>query len=247
MRIKIFAPSYKRSEKSITQITYPFVKLVVREREADEYIKNGNDIIVCPDSAQGNISRVRNWILDNLFDDETDCIIIVDDDCKAISRWQDQENTKFSENELIDFCEKTSVVCDELGFKLWGLNTVTDKGAYREYTPFSFIQFIGCPFHAHIKGTELRYDENLPLKEDYDFTLQNIKKFGGCLRVNFANYDVKQSEQEGGCANMRSLKKEKQQFYALQKKWGKDIIKRDKGSKRSFDFNPIMKVPIKGV
>lgn len=247
MKIKIFAPSYKRSEKSITQITYPFVKLVVREREADEYIKNGNDIIVCPDSAQGNISRVRNWILDNLFDDETDCIIIVDDDCKAISRWQDQENTKFSENELIDFCEKTSVVCDELGFKLWGLNTVTDKGAYREYTPFSFIQFIGCPFHAHIKGTELRYDENLPLKEDYDFTLQNIKKFGGCLRVNFANYDVKQSEQEGGCANMRSLKKEKQQFYALQKKWGKDIIKRDKGSKRSFDFNPIMKVPIKGV
>tara|TARA_R110000803_G_C11962723_1_gene318891 strand:+ start:669 stop:1412 length:744 start_codon:yes stop_codon:yes gene_type:complete len=247
MRIKIFAPSYKRSEKSITQITYPFVKLVVREREADEYIKNGNDIIVCPDSAQGNISRVRNWILDNLFDDETDCIIIVDDDCKAISRWQDQENTKFSENELIDFCEKTSVVCDELGFKLWGLNTVTDKGAYREYTPFSFIQFIGCPFHAHIKGTELRYDEDLPLKEDYDFTLQNIKKFGGCLRVNFANYDVKQSEQEGGCANMRSLKKEKQQFYALQKKWGKDIIKRDKGSKRSFDFNPIMKVPIKGV
>ena len=247
MRIKIFAPSYKRSEKSITQITYPFVKLVVREREADEYIKNGNDIIVCPDSAQGNISRVRNWILDNLFDDETDCIIIVDDDCKAISRWQDQENTKFSENELIDFCEKTSVVCDELNFKLWGLNTVTDKGAYREYTPFSFIQFIGCPFHAHIKGTELRYDENLPLKEDYDFTLQNIKKFGGCLRVNFANYDVKQSEQEGGCANMRSLKKEKQQFYALQKKWGKDIIKRDKGSKRSFDFNPIMKVPIKGV
>ena len=247
MRIKIFAPSYKRSEKSITQITYPFVKLVVRESEADEYIKNGNDIIVCPDSAQGNISRVRNWILDNLFDDETDCIIIVDDDCKAISRWQDQENTKFSENELIDFCEKTSVVCDELNFKLWGLNTVTDKGAYREYTPFSFIQFIGCPFHAHIKGTELRYDENLPLKEDYDFTLQNIKKFGGCLRVNFANYDVKQSEQEGGCANMRSLKKEKQQFYALQKKWGKDIIKRDKGSKRSFDFNPIMKVPIKGV
>ena len=247
MRIKIFAPSYKRSEKSITQITYPFVKLVVREREADEYIKNGNDIIVCPDSAQGNISRVRNWILDNLFDDETDCIIIVDDDCKAISRWQNQDNTKFSENELIDFCEKTSVVCDELNFKLWGLNTVTDKGAYREYTPFSFIQFIGCPFHAHIKGTELRYDEDLPLKEDYDFTLQNIKKFGGCLRVNFANYDVKQSEQEGGCANMRSLKKEKQQFYALQKKWGKDIIKRDKGSKRSFDFNPIMKVPIKGV
>lgn len=246
MKIRIVAPSYKRPEKSITQINYPSVKLVVRESEAEEYKKNGNDIIVCPDSAQGNISRVRNWILDNLLDD-VDCLIILDDDCKEISRWQDQTNTKLEEEELIKFCQQTSLVCKELGFKLWGLNTVTDKGAYREYTPFSFIQFIGCPFHAHIKGTELRYDEDLPLKEDYDFTLQNIKKYKGCLRVNYANYNVKQSEQEGGCANIRSLKKEKQQFFALQKKWGKDIIKRDKQSKRSFDYNPIMKVPIKGV
>jgi hypothetical protein len=246
MKIRIVAPSYKRPEKSITQINYPSVKLVVRESEAEEYKKNGNDIIVCPDSAQGNISRVRNWILDNLLDD-VDCLIILDDDCKEISRWQDQTNTKLEEEELIRFCQQTSLVCKELGFKLWGLNTVTDKGAYREYTPFSFIQFIGCPFHAHIKGTELRYDEDLPLKEDYDFTLQNIKKYKGCLRVNYANYNVKQSEQEGGCANIRSLKKEKQQFFALQKKWGKDIIKRDKQSKRSFDYNPIMKVPIKGV
>ena len=38
MRIKIFAPSYKRPEKSITQINYPNVKLVVRESEAEEYI-----------------------------------------------------------------------------------------------------------------------------------------------------------------------------------------------------------------
>ncbi len=246
MKIRIVAPSYKRPEKSITQINYPSVKLVVRESEAEEYKKNGNDIIVCPDSAQGNISRVRNWILDNLLDD-VDCLIILDDDCKEISRWQDQTNTKLEEEELIRFCQQTSLVCKELGFKLWGLNTVTDKGAYREYTPFSFIQFIGCPFHAHIKGTELRYDEDLQLKEDYDFTLQNIKKYKGCLRVNYANYNVKQSEQEGGCANIRSLKKEKQQFFALQKKWGKDIIKRDKQSKRSFDYNPIMKVPIKGV
>tara|TARA_R100001443_G_C3347312_1_gene175927 strand:+ start:596 stop:1336 length:741 start_codon:yes stop_codon:yes gene_type:complete len=246
MKIKIFAPSYKRPEKSITQIIYPSVKLVVRESEAKEYRKNGNDIIVCPDSAQGNISRVRNWILDNLFD-EADCIIIVDDDCKAINRWENQENKIFNENDLIEFCEQSSLVAKDLGFKLWGLNTVTDKGAYREYTPFSFTQFIGCPFHGHIKGSKLRYDLDLPLKEDYDFTLQNIKKYGGCLRINYANYNVKQSEQEGGCANMRNLKKEKQQFFALQKKWGKDIVKRDKGSKRSFDYNPIIKVPIKGI
>ena len=246
MRIKIVAPSYKRPEKSITQSNYPSIKLVVKEDEAEEYIKNGNDIIICPNSAQGNVSRIRNWILDNLFDEETDCLIIVDDDCRFIGRWEEQTNTKFTESELYDFCSKMSLTCNELDFKLWGMNTNPDKGNYKEYHPFSFINFIGCPFHAHLKS-DLRYDEDLPLKEDYDFTLQNIKKYGGCLRVNYANYDVKQSEQAGGCSNMRSLKKEKQQFFALQKKWGKDIIKRDKTSKRSFDFNPTMKVPIKGV
>jgi len=246
MKVKFYAPSYKRPEKSITQKKYPFVKLVVRESEAKEYTKNNNDIVICPDSAQGNISRVRNWILDNLFDD-ADCIVILDDDCSFIGRYQEQKKTVFSKEELQEFCENSSIICKELGFKLWGLNTVTDKGAYREYTPFSFLQFIGCPFHGHIKGTKLRYDESLPLKEDYDFTLQNIRIYGGCLRINFAHYQVKQSEQEGGCSTYRNLEEEKKQFFSLQKKWGKDVIKRDRTSKKSFDYNPILKVPVKGV
>ena len=81
MKVKIYAPSYKRPEKSITQKLYPSIKLVVKESEAKEYLENGNDIEVCPDSAQGNVSRIRNWILDNLMKD-ADCLILMDDDCK---------------------------------------------------------------------------------------------------------------------------------------------------------------------
>ena len=242
MKIKIFAPSYKRPEKSITQINYPKVKLVVRESEAEEYIKNGNDIVICPDSAQGNLCRVRNWILDNLYDD-ADCIVILDDDCKSVGGWSRQTKYKFNEQELIEFCESSSILCKELDYNFWGVNCVTDKGAYMEHMPLGFLQYIGGPFQAHLKESSIRYDEDLPLKEDYDITLQHIQNYGGCLRFNFAHYDVKQAEQEGGCATMRNLQKEKQQFFALQKKWGKDIITRDKGSKRSFDFNPIMRIP----
>lgn len=246
MKVKFFAPSYKRPEKSITQIHYPDVKIVVRESEAEEYRANGNDIVVCPDSAQGNLCRVRNWILDNLYDD-ADCIVIIDDDCSYIGRWEEQSQIKFNMNDLEEFSENIANITKEMGFHFWGLNCVTDKGAYREYTPFGTLQYIGGPFQAHLKTSEVRYDEELPLKEDYDITLQHIHKYGGCLRVNFAHYNVKQAEQEGGCATYRNLDKEKQQFFALQRKWGKDVIKRDKQSKRSFDFNPIMKTPIKGV
>lgn len=245
MKVKFYAPSYKRPEKSITQITYPFVKLVVKESEAEEYIKNGNDVVICPDSAQGNLCRVRNWILDNLFND-ADCIVILDDDCNSIGRWEEQSNYKFNGEELQEFCEQQAILCNDFGFKFWGLNCVTDKGAYREYSPIGTLQYIGGPFQAHLKNP-IRYDENLPLKEDYDITLQHVLKHGGCLRVNYAHYSVKQSEQPGGCATYRNLDYEKRQFFDLQRKWGKDIICRDKTSKKSFDYNPILKVPIKGM
>jgi hypothetical protein len=244
MKVKFYAPSYKRPPKSITQTNYPFVKLRVRESEAEEYIKNGNDIHIVPDSAQGNLCRIRNYILDNLFD--ADCIVLLDDDCKGIYRWEQQSKVKFTPEELMEFSESMAILCKDWGFKFWGLNCIPDKGAYREHTPFGTLQYIGGPFQAHLQNN-IRYDETLPLKEDYDITLQHIKANRGCLRVNYAFYDVKQAEQSGGCATYRNLQKEKEQFELLQKKWGSNIISQDKKSKRSYDFNPILKIPLKGV
>jgi hypothetical protein len=245
MKIKFFAPSYRRPQKSITQKTYPFVKLVVAESESQEYIANGNDIVSVPDWVQGNVCRVKNYILDNFYDN-ADCLILLDDDCKSINRWEQTKKMAFTADELLEFAEQMTILCDEYGFKFWGLNIVPDKGAYMEHTPFSTIRFIGGPFQAHLKNT-LRYDEDLPLKEDYDMTLQQLKKYGGCLRVNFACYDVKQAEQSGGCATYRNTKREEEQFILLQKKWGNKIIQSDSKSKRRFDFNPILKPPLRGV
>jgi hypothetical protein len=245
MKVKFFAPSYKRPEKSITQINYPFIKLVVRESDAEEYTQNGNDIIVVPDSAQGNLCKIRNYILDNFFQD-CDCIVLMDDDCKGVYRWDGQKKIKFEGEQLIEFAEHMAILCEDYGFKFWGLNCVQDKGAYREHTPFGTLQYIGGPFQAHLINS-IRYDERLPLKEDYDITLQHIKENGGCLRINFANYDVKQAEQSGGCATYRNIQKETEQFDLLQKKWGSKIVQRDSMSKRKFDFNPILRIPLRGV
>ena len=46
---------------------------------------------------------------------------------------------------------------------------------------------------------------------------------------------------------------EKEQFELLQKKWGGGIVKIDRSNKgrtdkeKLFDYNPIIKVPIKGI
>ena len=105
-----------------------------------------------------------------------------------------------------------------------------------------------------LKGNPLRYDERLPLKEDYDMTLQNCNKYRGCLRVNKYHYDCKQSKQAGGCASYRNYDREIQQLKALQAKWGDDIVKIDtvlnhnaKKVKKNIDYNPVIHIPIAGV
>lgn len=246
MNIGYFAPSYKRKNKSSTQKIFPFVKIVVKENEAEEYKKNGNDIIVCPNEIQGNLCRVRNWILDQYLI-KYDAIVLLDDDYNKVIRWNKQKQIILSHDEFSEYCERLSILTKDYGFFYFGMNCVTDKGAYREHTPFSTNKYIGGPFQGFLKGNTLRYDESLNLKEDYDMTLQNLHKYGGALRANFLCYDVKQAQQIGGCAQQRNLTEEQKQFERLQKKWGSKIIQTDTKSKRSYDFNPIMKTPLKGV
>jgi hypothetical protein len=108
----------------------------------------------------------------------------------------------------------------DLWVYFWWINVNSDKKCYREYSPFSMVAYIWWPFQCFLKDGGLRYDENLPLKEDYDMTLQQCNKYRRVLRVNAYHYFCKQSEQSGGCATYRNIEREIQQFEALQKKMG---------------------------
>ena len=259
MMVVVCCPSYKRP--TVETLRYiPFCRVYVDGKEYEDYCNAnpGADIVRCADGVQGNLCRVRNYILRQEFDGGADAVVIVDDDMEGLYLWRGNENfsmskVKIETEDLIPFLEKYSLMCEELGFKFWGANCNQDAMAYRAYTPFGFSKYIGGPFQAFLKGNECFYDESLPLKEDYDMTLQQCNKYRGCLRLNFLTYNVKQSEQAGGCATYRTMIREKQQFEALQKKWGTDIVREDTSNKgrtakqKRFDYNPIIKVPIPGV
>jgi len=240
--ILFFAPSFKRPDDVITHKYLPYVTYVVAEFEAEKYLANNYKVWVVPNEAQGNLCRIRNYILDNA---ESKKIIIVDDDMSFIGRWNNQKAKKLNADEVLEFCENAFNICDELGIKYWGMNLNCDKGAYREYTPFSFTNTILGPFQA-FNNLDLRYSEDLPLKEDYDLSLQVLNKYRKTLRFNAYHYYVKQQTNTGGCANYRTLDYEKKQFKLFQKKWGKKIVQEDKRS-IGYDINPIVTVPIKGV
>lgn len=264
MRISVNCPSYKRPK--VETLDYlPFCKVWVDEGEAEAYRKANpgceENIITCPRGVQGNLCRVRNYILDREFEAGADVVLLIDDDMRSVAYYESEPGNNFGYkpnripgDEFLAFIEHYSRLCQEFGFYFWGVNCNKDAMSYSQQTPFSTVAYIGGPFQCFLRGNECRYDEALPLKEDYDMTLQNCLKYRGCLRVNKYHYNVKQAKQAGGCATYRNYEREAQQLDALRKKWGSKIVRIDQSNKGKtkkdkvkFDFNPIIKIPIKGV
>lgn len=260
MNISVCCPSYKRPV--VKTLKYlPFCKVYVDGSEYEEYKRENptSNIVRCADGVQGNVARVRNYILNQEFEEGADVVCIVDDDLKGIYRFDVDEDTKFGyvrslidEEDFLLFIEKYTILCEEFGFRLWGVNCNSDALSYRHYAPFSLSSIILGPFSCHLKS-DIRYDEGLPLKEDYDIAIQHLNKYRGILRLNGYHYVCEQSTNKGGCATIRNRKREKEQFELLQKKWGGGIVKIDRSNKgrtdkeKLFDYNPIIKVPIKGI
>ena len=261
MKISVNCPSYKRPK--VETLDYlPFCKVWVDNKEYNNYIKanprHKENIISVPDGIQGNVCRIRNYILDKEFEKGIDVVCIIDDDMKGIYYFENENGKAYNkkivnQDEFIQFLEKYSVMCEELGFKLWGVNLNQDALSYRQYSPFSTNSVILGPFSCHLKNN-IRYDVNLPLKEDYDLAIQHLNKYRGILRINKFHYNCKQSKQAGGCATYRNYQREEEQLKLLQKKWGKKIVKIDKVEnsntkkvKKEIDYNPIINIPIKGI
>lgn len=253
MKISINIPSYRRPHVKTLEYL-PDASVWVAESDYEQYKeanKNAN-IIAVPEHIQGNLCRIRNYILDKCFENGDDAVCLLDDDFQGLYEWRDDNRDAHCKMHKLDgdyipyFLEKYSYLCEELGYKLWGVNCAGSQRMAQGNNPFSSQSYIGGPFSVHLKN-RIRYDERLPLKEDFDMTLKHIQQYRGCLRVNHIVYINDMSNNVGGCATYRNLQKEKEQFLLLQKKWGNKIIRVDKNSKKSFDYNPILKSPIKGM
>lgn len=257
----VCCPSYRRPTQVDTLRYFPNISVYIAAGEMAQYRLANRDanLVAMPNKVQGNIARVRNWILDHNKDK---IICIVDDDLQYIGYYEKDVEYKIeSEDQLMGFLEKYTQVAIDLETPLWGININLDKQCYREYTPFSLTSVVMAPFMVHIHPT-CRFDEQLPLKEDYDFCLQTLNRHRKILRVNKYHYLTKQGgsktgvNQSGGCAVSRSLDKEESQLDLLQKKWGSRIVQRDSldnsrshssKKEKAFDINPVVRVPILGI
>lgn len=269
VKIAYTCPSYRRPFCRTAHV-YPKSRIYVDESEADAYRQANGEfgtIVACPKGVQGNLPRVRNYILDQEFRvNGADIVVMMDDDVNHVGLFKPNvetkfgyERTKLTQDQLDWFVTYGSILCQDLGFGYWGVNYNQDKMNYHHYMPFRFnLPKIG-QFMVFIKD-ELRFDENLPLKEDYDMAIQQMNKYRGALLITFAYVDADFGELAGGTAIRRNTEREIAQYQKFKKKWGSAIVygvhkyskaNHDGQTKKftnRYDFShPNIKIPIDGV
>lgn len=235
MKIKYVSPSYKRADGCLILKAFSRVKVYVCPEEYDDYCRFNKEysdrIIKCPKGIQGNgKSRCMNWMLDTLWDDDTDAIIMMDDDISGIKRHiKNGKDEDVLEDEFYELVEDWVLLGKEWNCGLLALSPTSDPLTYHEYAPFRLLAYCDGQFTGWLQKNELRYDEELTIKEDVDFALQNWKKYHRCLRIE-KYYPKSKSfgDNKGGCNCFRSVEEEKRQFIMMQKKWGSDIIRPNK-------------------
>lgn len=262
MKIKYCIPSYHRPD-GVTTLDYIPKKgiLYVSPEDYPDYIEampqHRERIVMVPEGVQGKgKAHVMNWLLDNVWDDDTDAMIFIDDDVdcimahtKHIDGRKDYEKT---EDEFYFLCENFSRMALEWGLGMWGFHFTPDPMSYHEYAPFRTLSYLDGGIQGFVKN-ELRYDEVLTVKEDVDMFLQNVQRFHGAMRIDRYYLKKKSFEGKGGSQEFRKENVEKEQFQMMQRKWGSDIIRpnKPKGNKTSGirgEGGAIkLNIPIKGV
>lgn len=247
--MRFCVPSYRRpSCKTLDK--YPECAVYVSPEDVDAYrsVHPDAEYVVMPEGVQGNVCRVRNFILDAeegpvvMLDDDVDTIgyMVLDDGAPGIYR-----KVELSMGELDAVADSMAECCEGYGFRMFGCNTTWQYVSYAANVPFSTHAFIGGPFQGFIPNP-LRYDESLNLKEDYDMVCQQIARYHGVLRYNMMYYSCDQgckgNAQQGGCTVDRNTAEEERQMGALIAKWG-SWVKRPKGK----DINPVLRIPIGGM
>jgi hypothetical protein len=221
--IHVAIRSYKRAGRVKTLDVVPWGKIWIPESQLDDYSKyyDQEQLITIPDDQDGNTSRKFNAILDNSPSKWT---LILDDDVTAIGVWDQADHIYLRPKEIDHLIMMGFILAHELGCRLWGLNQGRDELWYETYKPFNLLAPILGPWTGHLDPV-LRYDERVPMKEDYDFFLQNIRKHRKALRLNKYHYLHDHGSMVGGVVSQRTLDMEESNVLRMREKWGDTVFK----------------------
>lgn len=171
----------------------------------------------------GGLCESRNACISHCVENEIRfCVQISDDLKKLVTNNLDGKNKEHKELTVQKLAYKMIYELSATVYALIGLPPTDNP-----YFATKDIQtgcFIVGDFMVidTMKGT-LLFDENLKLKEDYDYTLQHIKHFGNVLRYQSALATFEHYTNKGGAVDYRNSQNEQNAIKYLHNKWGEAI------------------------
>lgn len=194
------------------------VTWVVGEGESEAYKAAGAIRVI----EGGRLTPSRNAALEDAFKLGFPCIQL-SDDLKKIKQVVFYEGGKKKDKPL-EFTEAVSIMLSRLSmspFKLAGIAPTFNS--YFSNRETSIRHFVIGDFLV-VLPSPLRFDEAMTLKEDYDFTIQHIHKYGGVLRNDDVLCNFEHYTNAGGAVSVRTTEEEQKNIQYLKQKWG-SIIK----------------------
>jgi hypothetical protein len=165
----------------------------------------------------GNLMDSRNFALEHAFSNNNICIQLSDDIKKVTT------NKNFFKKKIVKLDEAIEDIVSKFvkikGVDLMGVPP-TDNYFFANKLVLENKFCIGDMLF--VKPNELRFDTQLSLKEDYDYTLQHIQK-GKVLRYQKYLFTFKHYSNKGGAVDIRNDKEEQKNIMILKSKWGDKI------------------------
>jgi hypothetical protein len=242
--VRVVIPSYKRADKLAGKDYFPYAVYVVPESQRDDYLRElpPERVLTCRDEEDGNTARKRNWIFKNVERP----LLMMDDDVEYLVHAEaGKQQVKLSPEEAEAVIVHGFNLAHEWGCRIWGINVNVDGRNYQQYKPFSLSSVILGPFMGHLYH-ELKYDERMDTKDDYDMSLQALNAHRKILRMNKYAYYCKHGDNKGGMVAQRTWEREVAACKAIMRKWGRGVIKYNIEAPKKFGdlLNGRVSIPI---
>lgn len=213
----ICIPSHNRPDKvetpNVLGINEYYI-FVNDEQQAEKYRKHHTNVIV---TNTIGITKARNAILDYFPIGSN--ILMCDDDIKGLYRLVGKKSILMQQNEVKKLILKMFDLCKQHNIGLWGVGATFNPYFMRH--KFSYRTFIIGTFCGCITS-DIRMDENLKVKEDYDFTIQHILRDRCILRQDGVGVRAGHYTQ-GGCDSLRAINEDKKAKEYLMSKYPKFV------------------------
>jgi hypothetical protein len=195
--------------------TNEVVFFVKDENDKEQYLKNGAKKVI----VSGSLMDSRNASLDYCFSINKICVQLSDDlENIMVNDFTGKRTYKYVL--VTDVLE--NIINDFIGSKYYFAGFPPTNNPFFALKEKEHNKFIVGDFII-IKPNNLKFDNNLKLKEDYDYTLQHIKEMGGCIRYGIYLNSFKHYSNKGGAVDYRSSILEQKTIKYLISKWGECI------------------------